>query len=720
LTPKNNQKISINENILFCECCTNTVARMKKLATLILAASSLSAFSQAKQDTSRRLDEVVIRPYFSSQPLIRSTGSVGNINLNTVTLQSASSLVPAMNTIPGVRMEERSPGSYRLSLRGSLLRSPFGIRNVKIYFDDFPLTDAGGNTYLNALDIAAAGSIDILKGPQSSIYGANSGGVILIHPQVLGTDSTKVDFNLSGGSFGMFRENIALAKQWKKYQLNIVQSYQRSDGYRDNSAMERKYIQVNQKWDYAKNASLEALAFYSDLFYELPGGLNAAQFAANPKSARPAAGTIRGAIEQHSSIYSKTVYGGLTNNWQISPAFKHVISVFATHTDFESPFITNYEFRKESTLGVRTYGEYEKNTGQVNWKFNLGWESSYTTTDDKNYDNNFGTPAGPQAFDKLRAGANFGFANLNIDISRKLLLELSASGNLYGYHYKSSYPAVVAEKKKSFDLQFMPRAALSYLFTPDFSARASISKGYSPPTLAEIRSSDNRINTDLQPEKGWNYETGLHYQLAQKRVFVDLTGFYYHLNSAIVSRKNENGTEYFINAGGTKQLGLETSLSAWIISQNTTKFVRGLLLSNAYTLSHFTFNNYLAQVASNGNVVTTDLSGKSLTGVPRSVVVTGVQILLPKGLYVFMQHNYTAKLPLTDANTVYAGKYHLVQGKIGWKDIKLGKAALEIYAGADNILDQKYSLGNDLNAVGGRYFNAAAPRNFYGGLAVHF
>jgi len=693
---------------------------MKKIATLILAASALSGFSQVKQDTSKKLNEVVIRPYFSSQPLIRSTGAVGNIDLNTISMQSAGSLVPAMNTIPGVRMEERSPGSYRLSLRGSLLRSPFGIRNVKIYFDDFPLTDAGGNTYLNALDIAAAGSIDVLKGPQSSIYGANSGGVVLVHPQALSTDSTKIDLNLSGGSFGLFRQNIALAKQWKNYQLNIVQSYQRSDGYRDNSAMERKYIQVNQKWEYAKNASLEALAFYSDLFYELPGGLTAAQFAANPKASRPAAGNIKGAIEQHSSIFSKTIYGGVTNNWQISPAFKHVISVYATHTDFESPFITNYEFRKESTFGVRSYIEYEKNVDQVNWKFNLGLESSSTSTDYKNYDNNFGTPAGPQAFDKLRAGANFGFANLNIDISKKLLMELSASGNLYGYHYKSSYPAVVAEQKKSFDLQFMPRAAVSYLFTTDFSARASVSKGYSPPTLAEIRSNDNLVNTDLQPEKGWNYETGLRYKFAEKRVFIDLTGFYYRLSNTIVRRLNDNGTEYYANAGHTKQVGLETSLTAWIIPQNNTKFIRGLQLSNSYTLSHFTFDNYFAQTTVNGAVVTTDLSGKSLTGVPRSVVVTGLQVLLPHGLYLFVQHNYTAKLPLTDANTIYAGKYHLLQGKIGWKNIKIGKTDLEVYAGADNILDQKYSLGNDLNATGARYFNAAAPRNFYGGLAVHF
>ncbi|MFX8848470.1 hypothetical protein ABTM68_19250, partial [Acinetobacter baumannii] len=44
---------------------------------------------------------------------------------------STVSMLPAFNAVSGVRMEERSPGSYRLAIRGSSLRSPFGVRNVK-------------------------------------------------------------------------------------------------------------------------------------------------------------------------------------------------------------------------------------------------------------------------------------------------------------------------------------------------------------------------------------------------------------------------------------------------------------------------------------------------------------------------------------------------------------------------------------------------------------
>ena len=262
---------------------------MKTFFTGCLTALCFSGLAQSKQDTTKKLNEVIIRPYFSDQPLLRSTGSIGLVDQAVLDKQSSGSLVSAMNTISGVRMEERSPGSYRLSIRGSLLRSPFGVRNVKIYFDDFPLTDAGGNTYFNALDVSAAQSLQVLKGPHGNIFGANSGGVILIQPQGTIPDSTALGLKLEGGSYGTFRENLTLNKQFNKYSFSFTQAYQRSDGYRDHSGMNRKYFQTFHKWDYAKNAALKALVFYSDLHYNTPGGLNEAQYALNPKSSRPAA-----------------------------------------------------------------------------------------------------------------------------------------------------------------------------------------------------------------------------------------------------------------------------------------------------------------------------------------------------------------------------------------------------------------------------------------------
>lgn len=672
----------------------------------------LSGIAQTRQDTTKKLKEVVIRPYFTAQPLLRSTGSIGLIDQTVLDRQAATSFVTTMNTVAGVRMEERSPGSYRLSIRGSLLRSPFGVRNVKVYIDDFPLTDAGGNTYFNALDVSAAQSIQVLKGPHGNIFGANSGGVILIQPQGSQPDSTTLSLKLEGGSYGAFRENLNLSQQFSRYSLNISQSYQHSDGYREHSAMDRKYFQTFHKWDYTKKAVLKALVFYSDLHYNTPGGLTSDQFEQNPALSRPAGGGLKSAVEQNAGIYSKTIYGGISHDWQINENLKHVLAVFSTYTDFRNPFITNYEKRQEFTMGLRSYLEYERHSTDVNWKFNLGLESMQTHTNFNNYANSSGIQGALTVSDKLKAGSNFAFVHFSADLSAKWLLELSTSANLYGYGYKSVFPNVIPEETNNFDLQIMPRAAVSYLIHKQLSVRASVSRGYAPPTLTEVRASDNLINVDLQPEHGWNYETGLKYQTLNNRLFIDITGFYYKLNKAIVRRLNDGGSDYFINSGGTTQLGLESTLTFSIVPGNTTYLVRGLQLHTAYTLSHFKFDDFLDKTA--------DYSGNNLTGVPNNILVSSIDVQLPNDFYFFLQHNFTSQIPLNDANTVYAKKYHLIQAKIGLQNLRIGHTPFTVFLGADNLLNENYSLGNDLNATGGRYFNAAAKRNFYAGLAVRF
>jgi iron complex outermembrane receptor protein len=399
----------------------------------------------------------------------------------------------------------------------------------------------------------------------------------------------------------------------------------------------------------------------------------------------------------------------LSNNWQISDHFRHVLAVYSSYTDFKNPFITNYEKRKESTFGLRSYLEYFREEPAAGWRFTIGAESMQTSTDFDNFDNNQGTPGALQAADDLKATANFAFAQLSIDLHSRLLIELSSSVNLFKYTYKSIAPVAILKRQNTFDPQFMPRAALSYHIASMFYIRGSISKGYSPPTLAEVRGSNNVINTALDPEYGWNYETGFHYQLPDRRLVFDLTGFYYRLNQAITRRIDESDAEYFVNTGGTRQWGLEGNITYLLIPFQGNGLIRSVQFSTAYTLSRFRFHNYMD--------LSNDYSGNELTGVPKTVLISSADIRLPHSYRVFLQHNYTSAIPLNDANTLYASRYHLVQAKAS-KIFNIGHSPIELYIGADNLLNQKYSLGNDLNAFGGRYFNAAALRNFYGGLSM--
>jgi iron complex outermembrane receptor protein len=258
----------------------------------------------------------------------------------------------------------------------------------------------------------------------------------------------------------------------------------------------------------------------------------------------------------------------------------------------------------------------------------------------------------------------------------------------------------------------MPRLALSYQVTTDFIWRASVSRGYSTPTTAEIRPTDRVINTTLQAEYGWNYETGFRLRNKDESMFLDASVFYYNLQNAIVLRLHPNETQYYINAGGTRQPGFELYFTDWIVKQNTYGFIQGIQFNLSYTLSKFTFTNYITTTA--------NYSGNQLTGVPQQVIIPGVQIKFPQFINLFVEYNHTSSIPLNDGNTAFAAPYNLLKAKIGWQHKLSVKSRLEVYAGSDNILNEKYSLGDDLNAVGNRYYNPSPLRNYYAGFNVIF
>ncbi|EHQ25357.1 TonB-dependent receptor [Mucilaginibacter paludis] len=665
-------------------------------------------------DTNRHLNEVTVSGYLSERPLLNIPTSVSVLSAQQLSLQPGNSLVTALNTVPGVRMEERSPGSYRLAIRGSLLRSPFGVRDVKIYFDELPLTDAGGNTYLNAIDVNTIRGIEILKGPDGSLFGANSGGVVLIKPADKHTDADVITAAVNSGSFGLIHENVSLQNQSGNNLLHISQAYQDYGGYRQNSGMHRNYLQLVNQFNYSPTNSVKAVAFYSDLDYQTPGGLTLTQLQADPKAARLGTKTIPGATDLKAAIYSKMLFGGLVNDIHLSSRLRNVLTLSGNHVDFSNPSFTTYEQRDENTIGLRTYFELSGTPKKAfNWKLNLGGEWQQTNSAIGNYGNNRGAKDTTQTRDEIHTTQNFIFTRFEAHVAEKLQVEAALSLNNYQYQFKNLYPlAQTSFIKRPFSTELMPRLAFSYQLTNDFIWRASLSRGYSTPTTGEVRPTDHTINPSLQAQDGYNYETGFRLRNKDERFLLDASIFYYRLNNAIVQLTHEDGTTYYTNAGGTNQPGLELYFTGWLIQQNSTGLIRGLQLNQSYTYSQFTFRDY--------QDATKNYTGNNLTGVPKQAIVTSVYLLLPKSFYLFTQYSFTDKLPLNDANTVYASSYHLLEAKLGWRHLLKGKTQIEIYAGADNLLNQNYSLGNDLNAAGGRYYNPAPLRNYFGGVGLRY
>ena len=204
---------------------------MKKTLLLTLGIIiHLYSISQQNADSSVTLNEVTIRAFEQNRKERLTAAAVKIIDLRNGDRYNKSSMVNGFNTVAGVRMEERSPGSYRINIRGSSLRSPFGVRNIKVYWNGIPITDPGGNTYFNQFAWNNFSHMEIYKGPAGSMYGGGTGGLILLENfddwrPALNVEYVTGSYNLQN-MFG----SIRFGKDENQSQLSYA--HNQNNGYR--------------------------------------------------------------------------------------------------------------------------------------------------------------------------------------------------------------------------------------------------------------------------------------------------------------------------------------------------------------------------------------------------------------------------------------------------------------------------------------------------------
>jgi iron complex outermembrane recepter protein len=674
----------------------------------IIVANAQEKLSQDSL-TAKNLKEVIVKAFEQYSKLLNTPASVNYIGPSQLNRFNNTSLVPAINSTPGVRMEERSPGSYRLNIRGSSLRSPFGVRNVKIYYNNIPFTDPGGNTYLNQLGFYNIQSVEVLKGPSSSLYGAGTGGVLLIE-SVPNEWKPGVAVDFSGGSFGLMNINTNVRIGQPSFQNIINFQHRESDGYRDWTNLRHDVFTWDAVVKTGDKNELSTHFLYGDLYYQTPGALTLAEYDANPRSARPTVGFVLGSKDTKAAIYEKTFLVGATNTQQFNPDWKNITTLYGAFTQLKNPTTRNYGRTSEPHFGGRTVFQYQKKLGETSLTFHAGAELQKGFTAVRIYATNKGNPDTLQTDDEINNYQAFVFTQLTAQIKTWVITGgLSLNQLNVEFTRLSTVPSTV--QKRTYNNELAPRLAILKKLNNDLSLYGSISKGFSPPSTAELLPSSGIINTELNAEDGFNYELGFRGSHFNNKLYFDIDAFIFHLNNTIVQRRDITGGDYFINAGSTKQKGIETYLQYTILERKgpLVELVR-LRLSDTYHDFHY----------KDFKQINNDYSGKQLPSIPPNTVAAGLDIQTKPGIYLFTSYNYSDPIALNDANTVYSNSYNLLTMRLGYKKDVSKKIGLELFAGVDNLFDVRYSLGNDINAFGGRYYNAAPGRNYFAGISLQF
>lgn len=197
--------------------------------------------------------------------------------------QVGQSVADMVVTVPGVSFTQgNGPRDTVVSVRGSGDRQSYGLKNLQVLEDGFPMTQPDGTARADLIDPHAYQEVDVFQGPASTLYGNYAiNGAINFHTRQ-GADIHGLELGSDFGSFGMFNNYATLGFGNSRYDLMIFGSDVRGNGFiansRYNTSTENVRLRVNLTS--SDRLILKFVNNVTDAF--LPVRLSLSQYRANP------------------------------------------------------------------------------------------------------------------------------------------------------------------------------------------------------------------------------------------------------------------------------------------------------------------------------------------------------------------------------------------------------------------------------------------------------
>jgi len=684
------------------------------LSFLLFLGSVTAVFGQIKKDTIA-LSAVTLTGSPIKNVLQNTAASVSVITTADLAKSDGIIVTPVLNKIPGVTMQQGALNTNRITIRGIGARSQFGTTKIKAYFDGIPLTSGEGETTIDDLDLAAIEKIEIIKGPNSTSFGSGLGGVIQLFSKETPLQESFGKATVTFGSFGLLQQRLSAG--YSDVKTNLFSSYTdlETDGFRANSSYKRQTFNLHGQQKISSKGNLSFLGTFTRLKAFIPSSINETDFKNNPEKA-----ASTWAAAQGFESYDKFLLG-LGYDHQFSEKWSLQTSLFSNFKDAYEPRPFDILEDKTSSVGIRSNVNYKEHLFSLPFELSFGTELLTEQYEYTLYRNLYQSQPGQgslqgDAFSAIKQNRKYSnyFLQMELWLSQKLHLESGLALNTTSYSLQNVFENRTATKEPfTFGAVWSPRVGLSYKVGTGKNIFASISNGFSVPSVAETLTPEGQINTDLKPEMGWNYELGFKGNWLQNKLYTEVALYTTQITNLLVARRTANDQFVGINAGSSSHSGVEFAVNYKLLEQPQLQIIP--YFSGA--VNNFKFKEFIDGEA--------DYSGNQLTGVPETQFNFGVDLNIKKGLSLNASFRTMGKIPLNDSNTKYSERYSLLDIKSTYI-FTIGKILkAELNAGINNALDRKYAANILPNAVGfgtaaPRYFYPGNPVNYYGGFSVAY
>jgi iron complex outermembrane receptor protein len=671
--------------------------------------------SQIIKDTTA-LESVQIRALPTPLSRQNAAASIAIVSSESLTKTDGISLTTVLNKIPGVYMQQATLNTTKISIRGIGSRSQYGTQKIKAYYEGIPLTTAEGESTVEDIDLETIGRIEIIKGPNSSSFGAGLGGVLHLFARAVPTNSFQTKSATTYGSYGLVKQTFLTDYNKDGTQASLAYGELHSKGFRQNSSYDRQSLTLQAKQILTTKSSVNLLGMYTKLKGYIPSSIDEDNYNNHPEKA-----ATSWAQSQGYESYEKVLLG-VGYNQQISSKWSFKTTLFSTLKKAYEPRPFNILADQSSSFGLRTSFNYHSTLWSVPYEASVGTEMATDRYSFSLFQNlyasqpNQGSVAGEEfsAKEQKSSYQNY-FLQMDFSLSSKLHLETGLAHNTTQYALTDLFEKTTAvpELRYSFGKIITPRAGLSYLISSSRTIYSSISKGFSTPSVAETLTPEGAINTQLQPEIGWNYEMGFKGNFANNKVYTELNFFSTQISNLLVARRTAEDQYIGINAGSSSHIGAELLLEYQVLK--TKNYQLDSYFSAA--LNHFTFKDFV----DNGN----DYSGNRLPAVPNSQWNIGVSVTTASGLQLHTAFSTMGAMPLNDQNSKYSTRYAVLDSKVSYHFSILKQLETTLFAGVNNATNERYAASILPNAVGfgmakPRYYYPGNPRNYYGGINLNF
>lgn len=293
----------------------NSSNKLRPLAALILTTCCANALGAA-------LEEIIVTAQKREQSLQETPIAITAFDAESLREQGIADIEDASQYIPNVQIAESPAGSTGavIAIRGSVTINPAVTweQTVGVYLDGVFIGKTAGGLF----DVAELERLEVLRGPQGSLYGKNTvgGAINLITRKPSGNFGGNISLGL--GNYGLQTFGLSVDSDEINDALSLSLSYleKRRDGFDYNLANNSEFKALDSqagRLSALYDVSETITVGYSYDWSDLDNTPALAQMVATPDYNRPASANLDGAIYDRAktsghSVQLKAELGDIT------------------------------------------------------------------------------------------------------------------------------------------------------------------------------------------------------------------------------------------------------------------------------------------------------------------------------------------------------------------------------------------------------------------------